>query len=35
MLFVPAGGLTVINCVLQLEVKKKLYHPVCHRTEKG
>jgi len=35
MLFVPSGGLIVVTCVLQLEVKKKLYYPVCHRIEKG
>jgi len=35
MLFVSAGGLTVVTCVLQLEDKKKLYCPVCHGTEKG
>jgi len=35
MLFVPAGGLSVVTCVLQLDIKKKQYYPVCHGTEKG
>jgi len=35
MLFVTAGGLTIVTCVLQPKVKKKLYCPVCHGTEKG
>jgi len=34
MLLVPAGGLTVVTRVPQMNGKKKLYYRVCHRTEK-